>query len=212
MPCPASCRRSSRATPSSSTASCCRPIPGFDVDAGPGTRVDNVTAVDVKNGVRLWRGPGNVGLQFAASAARSLVRRYSGVAYGAADAADWFFEHCAAEAPAAEALDFSPKDERVRLPVTATSGDGCVAYLGAGSALRGAAGIEGDVGANVVFRYVDGVLTEEPLWQPATGAVSVRRHRRWRQRRPEPELQRRSRAAPRGHCRLRAARAVNPMI
>jgi hypothetical protein len=142
---------------------------GFDVDAGPGTRVDNVTAVDVKNGVRLWRGPGNVGLQFAASAARSLVRRYSGVAYGAADTADWFFEHCAVEGPAAEALDFSPKDERVRLPLTASSPDGCVAYLGAGSALRGAAGIEGDVGANTVFRYVDGVLTQEPLWRPATG-------------------------------------------
>jgi hypothetical protein len=143
---------------------------GFSVDAGPGTRVDNVTAVDVKNGVRLWRGPGNVGLEFAASAARSLVRGYSGVAYGAADAADWFFEHCAAEAPAAGALDFSPHDERVRLPVTTSGADSCVAYLGASSALRGAAGIEGDVGANVVFRYVDGVLTKEPLWQPGTGA------------------------------------------
>jgi hypothetical protein len=143
---------------------------GFSVDAAPGTRVDNVTAVEVKDGVRLWRGPGNVGLEFAASAARSLVRRYSGVAYGATDTADWFFEHCAAEAPAAAALDFSPNDERVRLPVTTSGADSCVAYLGASSTLRGAAGIEGDVGADVVFRYVDGVLTKQPLWQPATGA------------------------------------------
>ncbi len=142
---------------------------GFSIDAGPGTRVDNVTAVDVTNGLKLWRGTGNVGLEFAASAARSLVRGYSGVAFGAADA-DWFFEHCAAEAPTATALDFSPKDERVRLPVTSGGGDRCVAYLGPGSVLRGAAGIEGDVGANVLFRYVDGVLTREPLWHPITGA------------------------------------------
>jgi hypothetical protein len=26
------------------------------------------------------------------------------------------------------------------------------------------------VGANVVFRYVEGVLTEEPLWRASTGA------------------------------------------
>lgn len=142
---------------------------GVSVDAGPGTRVDNVTAVEVRNGVQLWQGPGNVGLEFSASAARSLVRGYSGVAYGAS-AADWFFEHCAADAPAASAVDFSPKDERVRLPVMAAGSDSCVAYLDADSALRGAAGIEGDVGANVVFRYVDGVLTSQPLWQTATGA------------------------------------------
>ena len=142
---------------------------GFSVNAGPGTRVDNVTAVDVNDGLKLWRGAGNVGLEFSASAARSLVRGYAGVAFGAADA-DWFFEHCAAEAPAAAALDFSPKDERVRLPVTSAGGDSCVAYLGPDSSLRGAAGIEGDVGANVVFRYVDGVLTREPLWHPVTGA------------------------------------------
>ena len=39
-----------------------------------------------------------------------------------------------------------------------------------GGALRGAAGAEGDVGANVVLRYVDGVLTGEPLWDPGSGA------------------------------------------
>jgi hypothetical protein len=45
-----------------------------------------------------------------------------------------------------------------------------VAYLGQSSPLRGAAGVDGDVGANVVFRSVNGLLTTEPLWDPATGA------------------------------------------
>jgi hypothetical protein len=98
------------------------------------------------------------------------LRTCCGCPYGATDTADWFFEHCAAEAPAGAALDFSPHDERVRLPVTTSGADSCVAYLGASSSLRGAAGIEGDVGANVVFRYVDGVLSSEPFWNPRTGA------------------------------------------
>jgi hypothetical protein len=58
----------------------------------------------------------------------------------------------------------------VLLPVSADGSEACVAYLSAGSSLRGAAGVDGDVGANVVYRYVDGTLTNEPLWDPETGA------------------------------------------
>src|SRR5690606_36803917 len=75
----------------------------------------------------------------------------------------------AAQAPAAEASAFSPHDDNVLLPVTAPAEDSCVAYLGPSSRLRGAAGVDGDVGANVIYRYVDGVLTSEPLWDPETG-------------------------------------------
>lgn len=143
---------------------------GVSVDAAPGTRVDNVSLVDVTNGVVLKQGAPNAALPFAASAARSLVRGYSGVAFWASGAEDWSWDHCAAEAPATEAVAFSPNDARVILPVTAGGGDGCVAYVGPQSALRGAAGVDGDVGANVVYRYVDGTLTTEPLWDPQSGA------------------------------------------
>lgn len=143
---------------------------GVSVDAGPGTRVDNVTLVDVTSGVALKRGAGNAGLEFSASAARSVVRGYSGVAFSATGAADWSFDHCAAQAPATEAVAFSPDDQRVQLPVAAPDDDACLAYLGPESALRGAAGADGDVGANVVYRYHDGTLTHEPLWDPVTGA------------------------------------------
>jgi hypothetical protein len=143
---------------------------GFWVDAAPGTRVDNVTAIDVTNGVRIRRDMPNAAVVFAASAARSLVRGFNGVAFWAAGAAEWSFEHCAAQAPATEAVDFSPHDDRVQLPVSVPNDDACVAFLGPTSQLRGAAGVEGDVGANVLYRYVDGVLTSQPLWDAASGA------------------------------------------
>lgn len=142
---------------------------GVSVDAAPGTRVDNVTLVDVTSGVLLKRGAGNAGLEFSASAARVAVRGYTGVAFGAADAAEWSFEHCAALAPGTEAVDFSPNDERVLQPVAADNEDECLAYLGPLSLLRGAAGADGDVGANVIYRYQDGTLTREPLWDRKTG-------------------------------------------
>ena len=75
-------------------------VTGVSVDAAPGTRVDNMTLVDVTNGVVLKRGSGNAGLEFSASAARAVVRGYSGVAFGATDAAEWSFDHCAAQAAA----------------------------------------------------------------------------------------------------------------
>jgi len=143
---------------------------GVLVDAAPGTRIHNMTLFDVTNGVVLKRGPGNAGVTVAASAARSVVRGYSGVAFWANDVQDWSFDRCSAQDPSAKAVDFSPKDGRVQLPVTALDDDACIAYLGPTSVLRGAAGSDGNVGADVVHRYRDGVLTDQPLWDPSTGA------------------------------------------
>lgn len=142
---------------------------GVLVDAAPGTRVDNVTLSSVTSGVVLMRSAANAGREFSASAARTVVRGYSGVAFAASDTADWSFDHCAALRPAAEAVDFSPDDARVLLPVTAGADDACLVYLDAQSPLKDAAGVEGDVGANLLFRYDDGVLSRTPLWDPETG-------------------------------------------
>ncbi len=46
----------------------------------------------------------------------------------------------------------------------------CRAYLPGSSPMRGAGAGGQDIGASVVNRYVDGVLTDEPLWDPSTGA------------------------------------------
>lgn len=142
---------------------------GVSVDAAPGTRVDNMTLVDVTSGVVFKRGAGNAGLDFSASAARVAVRGFNGVAFAASEAAEWSFEHCAALAPGTEAVAFSPNDARVLLPVTAANDDACVAYLGRLSLLRDAAGADGDVGANVIYRYQDGTLSHQPLWDQKTG-------------------------------------------
>ena len=47
---------------------------------------------------------------------------------------------------------------------------GCLVYIPADSPMRGAGPGGIDIGANVVYRYRDGVLTGLPLWDPQTGA------------------------------------------
>jgi len=36
--------------------------------------------------------------------------------------------------------------------------------------MKGAGKDGEDIGASILYRYVDGVLTDEPLWDPETGA------------------------------------------
>jgi hypothetical protein len=141
---------------------------GYSVDAGPGTRFDNVSAIDVKNGVVIQRSDANLGREFAASAARANVRGYTGVAFWASGAEDWSFDHCAAQNPGTEAVDYSPQ-AGVLQPISAPNADACLAYLGKKSALREAAGADGDVGASVLYRSVSGLMTTEPLWDRKTG-------------------------------------------
>ncbi len=44
----------------------------------------------------------------------------------------------------------------------------CIAYVPADSAMSGAGQDGQDIGANLLLRYVDGVLTDAPLWDPTT--------------------------------------------
>jgi MYXO-CTERM domain-containing protein len=46
----------------------------------------------------------------------------------------------------------------------------CRVYIPDASPMKGAGKDNADIGANVLYRYVDGVLTDEPLWDPETGA------------------------------------------
>ncbi len=47
---------------------------------------------------------------------------------------------------------------------------GCYVYVPDDSPMRGAGAGGEDIGARIVNRYVDGALTDEPLWDPSTGA------------------------------------------
>lgn len=46
----------------------------------------------------------------------------------------------------------------------------CVAWIPAGSPMKGAGSGGTDIGATILYRYQDGVLTNVPLWNPTTGA------------------------------------------
>jgi hypothetical protein len=45
----------------------------------------------------------------------------------------------------------------------------CKVYLPDNSPMKGAGKDRADIGANVLYRYQDGVLTDSPLWDPITG-------------------------------------------
>jgi len=46
----------------------------------------------------------------------------------------------------------------------------CIAWIPKESPMKGAGRDGHDIGANILYRYQDGVLTGTPLWDPATGA------------------------------------------
>jgi hypothetical protein len=142
---------------------------GFVVDGAPGTRIQNGSALEVRNGAHLTRSAGNLTAPSSAHVERSLTRAFSGVAFWAESADAWSFVGCATQASLPEAVAFSPTDSSVTQVVGPTEADACTAHLGATTALRGAvAGL--DVGASVLYRSEAGVLGSVPLWDPTTGA------------------------------------------
>jgi hypothetical protein len=58
----------------------------------------------------------------------------------------------------------------VDAPEIGLGGEQCLIRVPQGSALKGAANGDRDIGATIVHRYHDGKLTRLPLWDPATGA------------------------------------------
>jgi hypothetical protein len=83
----------------------------------------------------------------------------------------WGFDHCAASTTSGVPA-FSPAASP---HVTSTVAldpalGGCLIYLPMASPLRGAGAGGRDVGAEVVYRYQDGLLTTERLWDAATEA------------------------------------------
>jgi hypothetical protein len=61
-----------------------------------------------------------------------------------------------------------------------------------GSNMKGAGADGRDIGASVLRRYQDGVLTTQRLWDPTTGAFPCRRGRAGRERRPGTLVHRRA--------------------
>ncbi len=55
---------------------------------------------------------------------------------------------------------------------TGMGANACILWVPDGSNMKGAGKGGADIGANVLYRWVDGVLTREPLWDRTTGAYS----------------------------------------
>jgi hypothetical protein len=70
-------------------------------------------------------------------------------------------------------INFAPKadDARVRKAAASDPGFGaCRLWCPDGAACKDAASDGGDLGATVLYKYQDGALTKEPLWDASTGA------------------------------------------
>jgi hypothetical protein len=138
------------------------------------TRIRAVTIRDSANGVVGAREPQNVAIRATWSVVNSLAVAQNAAFKKGADEAEWIFDHCAAAGlnPYVTINGLGNGMIQDPQPVPADLG-ACLVALPSGSPLL-TAGLGGTrVGATVLDRTVDGVLTPGvPLWDPATRAFT----------------------------------------
>ena len=113
------------------------------------------------------------------SATNVLSVDHAGLGIGAGEQQDWSVDHSNASGSAAdwvvgEAVDDGGGHVQQSLstdpgPIGRGTGQ-CIAWVPAGSPMKGAGRDGSDIGANIVYRYENGVLTGTPLWDVHTGA------------------------------------------
>jgi hypothetical protein len=69
----------------------------------------------------------------------------------------------------ATAFSPSPPSNWINTSTKAHGMGTCKVWVPAGAAVKGAGTGGSDIGANILYRYVNGVLTSTPLWDPTTG-------------------------------------------
>lgn len=136
------------------------------------TQIRQLSVINAANGVLLNKEPQNVGLQPTTFVYDSLVAGFQNVAFRVATGSDtmWTFDRCAVDGGLGPKYWFQPEGVNVSMPITVAPNLGaCFAFIPASSPLKGM-GSMGDVGANVVYRYEDGILDKTMrLWDAATG-------------------------------------------
>jgi hypothetical protein len=132
-----------------------------------GTRISQFTAIRTMTAARLGRHPQNAGVAATSSILNSLAVGFTQSGFQSTGEDQWSFDHCAGIG--GNGPVFVPDDARVTARLTADPNlGGCLVYLPAQSPLRGM-GLGGrSVGANVVARYQNGLLTDARLWDAAT--------------------------------------------
>jgi len=102
-------------------------------------------------------------------ATNTLVANSSSFGFYIVNQGDWQLDHTNSYR---NARNFSPSPPGARIahsmdidPKLGT----CKVFIPTTSPLKGAGKNGADIGANVLYRYVNGVLTNQPLWDPRTG-------------------------------------------
>jgi hypothetical protein len=138
------------------------------------TRIRAVTIRDAANGVVNAREPPNVAIRSTWSVVNSLAVVQNTAFKKGADEAEWVFDHCAGAGINPYGLFNGEINGRVLYPQPVPTDLGaCLIALPAGSPLLTAGAGGAKIGANVLERTVDGVLTPGArLWDPATRAFT----------------------------------------
>ncbi len=134
-----------------------------------GTRINELTVLGATAGVLLARDPPNAGVGATSTTTNALATGFSQAGFQSTGEDQWSFDHCATFSGAGP--QFVPADRHVTnsLGVDPALG-GCLVYLPSTSPLRGAGAAGADVGANIVRRYENGLLTSALLWDATTHA------------------------------------------
>jgi hypothetical protein len=145
-----------------------------------GTKVDAGVAVDEDLGEGAPCSANPAGCSLTARNLLSVGNRGQGMRVKTSVVRRWSLEHSVmsgnqgGDFPSGETTTDdagSIRRSRAVAPTGMGTGAGqCILWVPDGSNMKGAGSNGRDVGANVLYRYRDGVLTTEPLWDRATGA------------------------------------------
>jgi hypothetical protein len=146
-------------------------VRGVNTDGARRTVIREVTSIRASSvDFRLWRGDSNAAVDDASFIVMNTLDVGDGtdIGYLIREHADW---QIASSNSFGNETDFSADSENAVMHGSTDPALGsCYVYIPDGSPMRGV-GISGnDIGANVIYRTVDGRLTREPLWDPETGA------------------------------------------
>ena len=111
----------------------------------------------------------NAGLAASASAIDSHTVAEGGTGFSVTDHATWSIDNANAYG---HLTAYRPLDNVTGGGEEEPGLGSCRVYVPAGSLLKGAGLSTPDIGANIIYRSVDNILTVEKLWNQATGAFS----------------------------------------
>jgi hypothetical protein len=125
------------------------------------TTVRSATVVDGESSGYSFDDPYEPMSDASTSCIHCLSTRNAGTGYSIREQVDWEVRSSTSFGDDREYLDESGVVDPVNLDPEL---GGCLVYLPEGSPLRGAGADGADIGANVLYRYRDGLEIDQPLW------------------------------------------------